>query len=188
MFSKILVKLIDQSIVPAVFLIVVRFVSVVGTASYFGIDFTFDSRGFVFSNPEHYILINSYSTLFMSMILAIGLLYVLLKAWIFHESHISPRITAQLFSLRMSTFIQNSYDLYSQGAIWLSYMFLLTISTGIFSAFGMIYTWVFITSLVLTILNFVILIVDVENEISLKKSQQLDAEEVVLNFGDIDKY
>ena len=184
MFSKILIRLIDQSIVPAIILLTVRVLSVVYTAKYFNIPFTLGPQGFVYANANDYILVNSYSTLFMIITLAVGIFYILLKSLIFHETHISPNMTANLFSMRLSSFIQTSYDLYSQGSIWLSYLYLMTMSTGILALFGLIFSWVFYISIVLSILATVLLIFDIENELDLKSGKNVDVqEEFVLKFG-----
>lgn len=170
MFSKILIKLIDQAIVPALLLLATRIVSVVLVSRYFGIDYNIAESGFVFSSANDYVLINTYSTFFMLAVLTIGLLYILLKAYIFHETHITPKVAAKLFSLRLSSFIQASFDLYSQGAIWLSYTFFLTLISGILGMFGLIQSWVFFTGLVLNIISTVLFVFDVVKEMELKKS------------------
>ena len=170
MFSKILIKLIDQAIVPALMLLSARIVSVVLISRYYGINYDIAESGFVFSSASDYVLINTYSTFFMLVVLTVGLLYILLKAYIFHETHISPKVTAKLFSLRLSSFIQASFDLYSQGAIWLSYTFFLTLVSGILGVFGLIQSWVFFAGLVLNIISTTLLVFDVVKEMEIKKS------------------
>ncbi|HLB52051.1 hypothetical protein A3F07_03020 [candidate division WWE3 bacterium RIFCSPHIGHO2_12_FULL_38_15] len=184
MFSRILIKLIDQAIVPAIFLLTVKIVATVGISRYLGIVFTVGPTGFVFDSTADYVRISSYSTFAMVAALAIGLFYILLKSMAFHETHISPKMTAKLFSLRLSTFIQGSFDLYSQGAIWMSYSYLLMFVTGIMSIFGMIYSWVFYSSLILTALSTVFFVLDVENEMKMKDPniESETEEEIVLSF------
>ena len=105
MFSKILVRLIDQAIVPAILLLTVRIVSVIFISNYYDIEFTLSMSGFSFNNSDNYLLVNSYSTFSMVVTLTVGLFYILMKSYIFHESHIKPHITAKMFSLRLSSFI-----------------------------------------------------------------------------------
>jgi len=186
MFSKLLIKLIDQSIVPAVLLIAARIISVILVANYFGIKFDLGAGGFAYNTTKDYILVNSFSTFIMIATLAVGLAYILLKSLIFHETHITPKLTASLMSLKLSSFIQTSYDLYSQGSIWLSYLYLMVLSSGILNLFGMINAWVFWVALVLAVLTTVLLIFDIENEIDLKKEPVENTEDYVLNFGDMD--
>lgn len=189
MFSRILIKLIDQSIVPALLLVTTKVLSSVLVARYFGIDFTLGPQGFVYTNVEDYLTINSYSIFFMIVAVATGIFYILLKSLIFHDTHIAPNVTARLFSLKLSHLIQASYDLYSQGTIWISYLYLLTLSSGVLALFNMIYPWVFWVSFVLSILSTVVLIFDIENELDLRSPKQPDAsiEEVVLNLKHFDE-
>ncbi len=177
MFSKILVRLIDQSITPAILLMAARIVSIILLSNSRGIPFNFDINGFTFSTTEDYVFLNSYSTLIMMGALVVGLIYVLLKAYVFHDSHISPRMTANLFAVRLSNLIQSSYDLYTQGSIWLSFMFFMVLSSGFMAAFGLLYFWVFYTSLALLLVMLVLFILDIENEIKLPKKPTWNVEE-----------
>lgn len=168
MISRTLVRLIDQAITPAILLLCARIISVI-LISYLGqIKFVLSSHGFYFDNAQDYIYINSYSTLAMVVVLAAGLLYVLLKAFIFHDTHISPGLTAKLFHYRLTTLIQNSFELYSQGVIWLIYLYLVSVVTLILSLFGLIYAWIFYVALIMSVISSVVLIIDIENEIDLK--------------------
>ena len=169
MISKTLIKLIDQAIVPAILLLTVRLSSIVLISYYKGLTFTFDSSGFVFPTQDDYIFVNSYSALTMLVVLAVGLVYILIKAFLFHESHITPHLTIKLFQMRLVSFIQNSFELYSQGVIWLSYLFLLVGAIGVLAFTGLVYKWVFYSGLILGLISTAILVIDVENEIELKK-------------------
>lgn len=188
MFSKVLVKLVDQAILPAILLLAVRVCSIFLIAKYHGLDFVISEAGFVFDTSTDYIFVNSYSILSMIVILAVGVLYVLLKSYIFHDSHITPVLSARLFSLRMTSLIQSSFDLYSQGTVWLSYMYLVTLVAGSMAYFGFIYGWVFITSLTLTLLSTGLLIYDIEREVPVSEALIREdliesTDEYVLRFG-----
>src|SRR3972149_8664380 len=112
MFSRILVKLIDEAIVPATALFAAKIVSSVFLARYYNIDFTVGRGGFVYQNHVDYLFINSYSTAVVIAVIGLGLLYNLTKAHLFHETHIDPKTAARLYSFRISRFIQTSFDLY----------------------------------------------------------------------------
>lgn len=171
MLSKILTKLVDEAITPAILLLSVRLISVVLVAKYFQIPFDITTSGFTFKTTESYIIINSYSTFLMIVVLTIGLLYVLAKSLIFHETHIKPETTAKLFSVNMDSVMQSSYDLYTQGSIWLSYCYLVMVVSGVMSYYKLIYSWVFVVALVLCVISTVLLILDVENEIKIAKKK-----------------
>jgi TRAP-type C4-dicarboxylate transport system permease small subunit len=187
MFSKVLIKLVDQAIIPAILLLVSRVGSVLFFARYFGVPMSVDQTGFVFENEIDYILVNSYSVLLMVAILMLGVTYVLTKSLVLHDTHITPSLTAKLFSLRLSTFIQSSFDLYSQGTVWLSYSFLMLFVSAGMAFFGIIYSWVFYVSLIFTIVSTVLFILDVENEMEIKSGAFDDTidevEDFVLKLG-----
>jgi hypothetical protein len=182
MFSKLLVKLIDQAIVPAIVLLSTRIISIIGISLYLDIPYEFNKAGFTFTNPNDYVMVNTYSTFFMLLILVIGLFYILLKAFVLHDTHIAPHLSAKLANLKLSSFVQASFDLYSQGSIWLSYTYLLTAVTGIMAMYGLVLAWVFYVGLVLSVISTVLLVFDVENEIVIKKtdSANFDTDEIYL--------
>lgn len=194
MFSKILVKLVDQAIVPAIMLLASRVISVIALGRYFDKEIIVNNAGFEFATPQDYVLINSYSILVMLAVISVGLLYILLKSFYVHDSHVTPHLTAKLFSLRLSSFIQTSFDLYSQGTVWTSYLYLMLLVSGVMVAFGLIYSWVFLAALVLSIVTTVLFVLDIENEVD-AQSKSLDGfsemgeleDELVLKFGESDE-
>ena len=98
MFSKILVKLVDQAIVPALLLIAARILSVALISYRLGIELTINSFSLVLPDKESLLTVNSYSVLAMVSVLSVGLFYVLLKSYIFHDTHITPAMTAKDFN------------------------------------------------------------------------------------------
>lgn len=153
MFSKILIKLVDQAIVPAILLLVTRVVSIVVLSRYYGVSLSIDETGFVFENPQAYMLVNSCSILSMILILSLGIFYILLKSFYTHDSHISPHLTAKLYSLRVSSFIQTSFDIYSQATVWMSYLYLMFFTAAALALFGIIFNWVFFATFALTVVS-----------------------------------
>ena len=169
MFSRILVKLVDQAILPAVLLVATRVVSVVLISKHIGIILNIGVDGFTFETRGDYVLVNSYSILAMTLILTLGLVYILFKAYVFHDTHIKPHHTAKLFTLELSSVIQSSYEIYTQGTIWLSYVYLLTLVSGTMSVYKLVFGWVFYFSLVLALISTVLLILDIEHEVDISK-------------------
>ncbi|HAZ29643.1 TPA: hypothetical protein DCY43_02750 [candidate division WWE3 bacterium] len=165
MFSKLLVKLIDEAIVPAIYLITARVVSLVFIAHLFNIRVSLGSQGFVYNSQADYMLVNSYSLLFMIGALCIGLAHIVVKSVVFHDTHITPPLAAKLFSAKAQHLIQDSFHLYSQGVIWMSYLYFLTIGAWVMSMFDILYTWVVYVAFGLAVLFSYVFIVDVEREI-----------------------
>jgi hypothetical protein len=184
MFSRILLKLVDQAILPAVLLLATRIVSVLLISQKLEMFFDINHTGIVFGKLADYLVVNSYSMLFMTGALVLGLTYIILKSYLFHDSHISPSLSAKVFSLNIPSFIQTSFDLYSQGTIWISYLFLMLIITGIMSLFGMVYPWVFHLSFVFTVVITVLLVLDVEHELRISKEKGPGLDKDVFYVGD----
>jgi membrane protein implicated in regulation of membrane protease activity len=83
----------------------------------------------------------------------------------------------------LSSIIQASFDVYSQGVIWLSYSFLLTLASGVMLYSGLVFPWVFYTALILSVISTYLLIIDIEREFKPSKETVLDqVEEVVLTW------
>lgn len=165
MFSKILIKLIDEAIVPAIFLITVRVVSLVFISRSLDIPIILGPSGFTYATQADYMLVNSYSVLFMVLGLCVGLLHVVVKSLVFHDTHVSPPLAAKLYSYKIDHLIQSSFHLYSQGVVWIAYLYFLTIGAGLMSLFGQLHAWIAWISLSLAVLFTYIFIIDVEREI-----------------------
>jgi hypothetical protein len=181
MFSKILIKLIDQAILPALVIFASRILSLFLFAGLFDVILRVDRSGIVFQSPRDYVLINSYSIMFMSSVLAIAIIHNLIKAYYFHDTHITPRLTARLFSMKLSSFIQSSMQLYSEGVIWISYSLLLTLVAGLMAFFGLCFYWVFFSSLLLTVISMTLFLLDIEKELVVAKRLNPHSE-VTLNL------
>lgn len=180
MFSRILIKLIDEAIIPAITLIAVRFLSIIFLARTNDISFGFSSAGFTYQSKEDFLFVNSYSTIAMIGVLVIGLTYVLLKAHFFHDSHVKPNVSAKLFSFKLSSFIQTSFDIYSQGAVWWLYLVFMTIASGVMGYFNLIYPWVLYISLAFTLVATYLFVIDVEDEVKTKGKSSSDDKDVTV--------
>jgi len=165
MFSKLLVKLIDEAIIPALLLVAVRIISLVFISNYYAIPIFFTKSGLLYTSQPEYMLANTYSLLYMVLALCLGLLRVLVKSVVFHDTHITPPLAAKLHSLRLEHMIQNTFQLYTQGIVWLAYLYFLTIGAGLMGLFGLVHTWVAWVTLGLAVLFSYIFILDAEREI-----------------------
>jgi hypothetical protein len=169
MFSKLLLKLIDQAIIPALLLVATRIVSIIIVSRQKGIEVFLSPKGFTFYTATDYVSVNTLSTFFMAVAIALGLGYIILKSMVFHDSHIKPHISAKLFTWKMHHLIQASYDLYTQGSVWVSYLYLLTIASGIMLIFDMISAWAFYVCTVISLLYTLLFILDIEAEMDINK-------------------
>ena len=101
-------------------------------------------------------------------------LWVLFKSHVLHDSHITPFTSVKLISFNLSSLIQSSFEIYSQATVWLSYCWLTTVLLGILTFSGLIYPWVFYLALGLSLITSVIMILDIEREIVIKKEDLLE--------------
>lgn len=165
MFSKVLVKLVDEAIVPALLLVAVRIISLVFISKSFDINLSLDSGGIVYSSHQDYLIVNSYSVLYMIVAVCLGLLRVVIKSVVFHETHISPVTAAKLYAYKFQHLIQDSFNLYTQGVVWLAYLYFLTLGAILMSMFGLLFGWVAWAALGLSVLFTYIFILDIEREV-----------------------
>ena len=166
MFAKTLVKLIDYAIFPAVLIVATKVTSIVFLSKYFSAGYEVDGLRLVFNNLEDFISINSYSSLFMLAAILGGLIWVVIKAHIFHETHITPSLSSKLFSMNIDELISTTETIYSQAFIWLSYAWLTVIVLGIHAYYKLSYWWVFYVSLTAAVLATSLLVIDFEMELN----------------------
>ena len=169
MYAKTLVKLIDYAIFPAVLIAFAKIGSAIFFSRYFDFAYKSDGVRIVFESAEAFIAVNSYSSLVMFFSVLAGLGWVIVKAHLFHDTHISPSFSAKLFSMNLQDLIHTTETIYSQAFIWLSFAWLTTIVFGVYSYFGLSYIWIFFVSLAFSIIATALLIIDIEREIKSDK-------------------
>lgn len=172
MFSKTLVKLIDEAIIPAIVLVVAKILGVllVSRIKNLVFEISFKSRflplpTLVFSSYQDYVTVNSYSNLIMLIVISLGLIWILLKANLFHNTHISPRLSAHLARLRLSHLIPTTFEAYHQALVWYGFAWFTMILMAFYAYLGLAYkSFALIAFLVILNLTW-FFIFDVEREI-----------------------
>lgn len=186
-YSKLLVKLVDRAILPAVFLFAAKVVGTFFASAYLGVESFNGLVAFNGLSASEYIFVNSYSTLFVFVCVFLGMSFLLFKAHITHETHVSPYLSSRIASLRLNSIIQKSYDLFSEAGIWLMYSWLLTLVTIAQAALGAMYVWVPIIAFVFSVLSSILVIIDVEREF--REDEKEDKDELLtttyLEFRDL---
>lgn len=165
MLSKILIKLIDYAIFPAVLIVAAKILGIVFLLNYFGISYEVTNLTLVLSNVSDFIIINTYSSLFMLVAILAGLFWVTVKAHVFHDTHISPMLSAKLFGMNLEQVIHTNEVIFSQSLIWLTYSWLATVMFGVQAYFGLADWWLFYLALVCAIFATSLLALDIEREI-----------------------
>lgn len=172
MISKTLVKLIDEAIVPALVLVAAKIFGVlfISRAKNLVYDITFRTRflplpTLSFYSHQDYVTANSYSNLIMLAAVSLGLLRILLKTNILHDTHVSPKIAAQLARLQLSHLLSTTLESYHQALVWFGFAWFVTILTAFYAYWGLVFKSVaFIGFLVVLNLTW-FFIFDVEREI-----------------------
>ena len=166
MVSKTLIKLIDYAIFPAVLLVAAKVVSIVFLLNYFELNYSIDAYQIVLSNTPDFVSINTYSSLFVFIAVLSGLIWVTIKAHIFHDTHISPALSSKLFNMRMEEIIHDNETVFSQSFVWLSFAWLSTIMFGVHYVFTLSEGLLFYLALGFSILATALLAIDIEREVS----------------------
>ncbi|PJA40600.1 hypothetical protein CO178_01960 [candidate division WWE3 bacterium CG_4_9_14_3_um_filter_34_6] len=171
MFAKTLVKLIDYAIFPAVLIVATKIAGIAFFSQYFDTAYQVEGARLVFNNVQDFISVNSYSSLFMFFAVIAGLLWVTIKARLFHDTHISPSFSAKLFGMNLNDLIHTTETIYSQSFIWLSYAWIISIVFGVQSYYGLAEWWIFYISLISAVLATALLVLDIETEF--KKDEKI---------------
>ncbi len=170
MFSRILTKLIDEAILPAVTLLATKVVSTILLIKYLEIPLADGTNYFsvYFSNQADFVKVNSYSTISMAVVIFLGALLFLVKSRFFHETHITPANATKVAGMGLNRFIKTSMDVYSEGSIWLMFSLLLSLILGIQVYYQIVYPLSFAISMSGSIFLVLILVSDVEREVTRK--------------------
>lgn len=171
MASKILLKLIDEAILPAVLVIGGKVISLAALVWFLGLSWQFSTTTLIptvsFDNPVDLLLVNSYSNLVMFVVIAAGLFWVLFRAHVLHDTHISPSLTLKLLTWDLTAFLTSSFDVFHQAVVWFAFLWLVLLSLGLHVVLGITYFWVFVIALVFSLLLTWLLIEDIERELAL---------------------
>lgn len=170
MTSKILLKLIDETIVPAILIIASKIIGLALVV--WAKNLPWDFRGFVipafsFYSSTDYLVANSWSNLFMFATITAFLILTLTRAHIFHDTHISPFLTLKLLTLNLTGFLTTSFDIFHRAIVWLSYSWLTTLLILIQAYLGLCYFWIALLCLGFCVLFTWFFILDIEREVKL---------------------
>ena len=173
--SKSFIKLLDNALLPASIMLVSKFVGIFLIIRFFNLDWvvqqtpnSFLSFQTVLSS-QNVVLVTSYSDLIMFAAIALGFTINILRAVFFHNSHISPQLLNRLASKNLMSLIKNSYEIYHAASVWL---FFLWISVAIVLTNALnnaIYSWVGISTVLVSILLTIIFFQDVYREVEYAK-------------------
>lgn len=167
MYSRILSKLIQESIFPIFGIIVIKILASIFSlrSLNYNVDLS-NLYNFTVNTKEDYIYVNSQVILYMLIFVFLGLLYSISKSLFFHKTHISPRTSISIFNFRMGFLIQDSFHLFSQSFVWLMFNFSILFSTVLLSVLGLLPAYLLILSSFFSVIGCYFFILDVEYELN----------------------
>lgn len=174
--SRSLLKLIDEAIVPCLLVFAAKLLGLVVVNGW--LNLSWDPTGasllplFSYRSPEAFLLANSWSNLLVLVVILAGILSVLLRAHVFHTSHISPRLSVSLINKQLTSLAVNSWEVYHQAVVWLAYLWLALVLFALQAMYGVSWWWLDIAGTLLALLLTWLLVVDVEREIDIERGRR----------------
>ena len=171
-----LLKIFDESILPAVLVIFAKILGSIFANYYFNLNWNLGEGLIFYSFPRIVYLdsnslqiANSVSTLAVLFVLVFGFGFVLFRAHNFHDSHIHPKVSAGLHRRGLEELICDSYEIYHQAAIWLSLTWLVFLLAALQFSVGVLNGGIFAFSGVITLSLNALLFLDVKKEINVER-------------------
>jgi len=166
--SAFILKLVDESIVPAVLLFATKVIGLILTARFLGISLTIADKSLYFARYQDLVLANNISNIMVGLVALIGTSIVLIRLYHFHDSHIHPSFLTKLLESDLEFVISTSFDLFHQVAVWLSLGFFITASFFVQAVFGLTSPFILFVSLFVLVLLCVMAVLDFEREVKIE--------------------
>lgn len=167
--SALILKLIDEAILPAVLVFAAKVASLILLARFLKLDWHIEDRALVFGNRPDLVLVNDLSNFFVLLTLFLGTAVVLIRLYHFHESHIAPHFLAKLLESDWEILVGSSFDLFHQALVWLSLGAFFVLALLVQSFVGLGSLGLFFLGTVLLVFLVVATILDLEREIKIIK-------------------
>lgn len=164
MYSKILFKLIQESIIPAFGLVVIKILSTIFYGRSLGYKVDLYNVFNLEVSRDDFILMNSNILLIYVVFVFLGISYCLIKSLFFHNSHITPKTSLSIFNFRFGYIIQDSFHLFSQSLVWLLFNFSILFISVFYSLLGLISGYVLLISIILSLIALYFFVLDIEYE------------------------
>lgn len=135
-------KLLDEAILPAVMIIAGKVIGLFLANSLNSLPYSLQSGGsilpwtVVYNSPAEAATANTISNLFMYLVVLAGFSVVLFRAHYLHSSHIPPKLSGRLVRLKLENFIADTFEIYHQALVWLSFLWITTVIVFIYALGG----------------------------------------------------
>ena len=169
MSSRILIRLIDEAIVPALLVLLAKIIGILVLIQGLGLDWKFDPVALIprimFEGTDIVALVNTYSNLTMVAVAMGGLVWVLVRAYHFHDTHMQPSMVLQLLSWNMTGIIATSEQVYQQALVWLSLLWFAIAVMALQTLIGVNYGWSFAIAFFSGLFATWLMVADIEREL-----------------------
>lgn len=167
---KILIKLVDDAILPAALLTFSKIAGVALAGAALNISafhFLFLPSSVVITSLPQSDLIsqNTFSDFVMYSVVFAGCVVILVKMIYFHQSHINPKVVLNLAQKNLLNIIQTTMDLYTLAFTWFIFLYLITFYILISAFVGDVSMQIGIILFIVSTLLGWILVRDIELEI-----------------------
>ncbi|MEI7579068.1 MAG: hypothetical protein WCJ58_03435 [bacterium] len=177
--SRSLITVIDKSLIPAIIMVLSKFLGIIliGSLLQLPVHFLVLSPQLfnlsTITSSTGVVTLSTYSDMIMFTVIALGFLVVNIKAWYFHNSHLSIATIARLADLNLLHIIQSSFEIYHTGIVWFIFNWL-SICVILFNVLsGKTEIWLLLVALFFSICLTIILFKDLINEVDLAKKKLL---------------
>lgn len=151
-----LLKLIDVSILPAILVFCFNYLGVVLSTYLFNLNWSQGQNDFlplplvIQSDIENRLLVNSFSQVFMSIGLVLGLAWFLIQAHHFHETHLPPSFASKLERNGLSLLVVDSFTIFHRSFVWLALLWLIAFLSLFEAYMGEVFLWVSVVLLTIS--------------------------------------
>lgn len=157
--SKLLRRALKISIIPAILMIVGKFLGIFVTSVLYDLQFNIDndisgifSVQIYFTDSETTLFVNSISNLTMVLLLLLPIIYFIIKTYLYTAAHNNPKTIIKMTRLNLLNWITKKDTSFLKTFIWCAFLWLATAITITHSIQGNTYTWVAITAGIMALL------------------------------------
>lgn len=150
--SKLLRRALKISIVPAILMIVGKFLGIFVTSVLYDLQFNIDndisgifSVQIYFTDQATTLFVNSISNLSMVLLLLLPIVYFIIKTYLYDAAHNNPKTIIKMTRLNLLNWITKNDTSFLKTLIWCTFLWLATAITITHSIQGNTYSWVAIT-------------------------------------------
>lgn len=175
--SNSLIKLIDNSLLPAILIVVGKLLGIYIFSGLFNtqIGLQQNLNSLVSFRPVviagDLLQISTYSDVLMFTLVCVGFSIVIINTVYLHESHVSVSTITKLIELNLLSLVKTSYELYHRGVTWFIFIWLTNLIILFNVGAGKTSAWVLLVSFMFSMILSLILFKDVLKEIELSKKR-----------------